>query len=81
MPRLPLSIRDTELPVPEGWDRRPCAYLLLSADAYASSAADARARGWPTAEVHGGKHLDLVRRPASVATALLELERTMLAAV
>jgi pimeloyl-ACP methyl ester carboxylesterase len=80
MPRLPLSVRDTLLPVSEGWDRRPCAYLLLSAEPYAASAADARARGWPTAEVHGGKHLDLVRRPAAVATALLDLERAMLAA-
>jgi pimeloyl-ACP methyl ester carboxylesterase len=80
MPRLPLSVRDTELPVPAGWDRRPCAYLLLSAEPYAASAADARARGWPTAEVHGGKHLDLVRRPAAVATALLDLQRAMLAA-
>jgi pimeloyl-ACP methyl ester carboxylesterase len=80
MPRLPLSVRDIELPVPEGWGRRPCAYLLLSAEPYAESAADARARGWPTAELHGGKHLDLVRRPADVATALLELERAMLTA-
>lgn len=80
MPRVPLSVRDIELPVPEGWDRRPCAYLLLSAEPYAASAANARARGWPTAEVHGGKHLDLVRRPAAVATALLDLQRAMLAA-
>lgn len=80
MPRLPLSVRDTELPVPEGWDRRPCAYLLLSAGPYASSAADARARGWPTVQVPGGKHLDLVSRPATVATALLDLQRAMLAA-
>ena len=80
MPRLPLSVRDTELPVPAGWDRRPCAYLLLSAEPYAASAADARARGWPTAELRGGKHLDLVHRPAAVARALLDLQRAMLAA-
>jgi hypothetical protein len=80
MPRLPLSVVDVELPVPGGWDRRPCAYLLLSAEPYASSAARARARGWPAAEVHGGKHLDLVRRPTTVATALVDLQRAMLAA-
>ena len=74
MPRLPLSVRDIELPVPEGWDRRPCSYLLLSAEPYAANAADARARGWPTPEVHGGKYLDPVRRPAAVATALLDLD-------
>ena len=79
MPRLPLSSVQMELPIPDGWDRRPCAYLLLSAQPYASSAADARARGWPVAEIEGGKHLDLVRRPAAVATALLDLERAMLA--
>lgn len=79
MPRLRLSSLQTELPVPEGWDRRPCAYLLLSAQPYAPSAADARARGWPVAEIEGGKHLDTVRRPAAVATALLRLERAMLA--
>jgi hypothetical protein len=80
MPRLALSVRDIALPVPEGWDRRPCAYLLLSAEPYAASAAQARTRGWPTAEVPGGKHLDIVRRPAEVARTLLDLERAMLAA-
>ena len=79
MPRLPLSFLQTEVPVPDGWDRRPCAYLLLSAQVYTPSAADARARGWPVAEIEGGKHLDPVRRPATVATALLDLERAMLA--
>ena len=80
MPRLTVAVLHTELPVPAGWDRRPCAYLLLSAEPYAPSAADARARGWSVAEVPWGKHLDLVRRPATVATALLDLERAMLAA-
>jgi hypothetical protein len=79
MPRLPLSFLQAELPVPDGWDRRPCAYVLLSAQPYAPSAADARARRWPVAEIEGGKHLDPVRRPAAVATALLTLERAMLA--
>lgn len=77
MPRLPLSSLQREVPVPDGWDRRPCAYLLLSAQPYAPVAADARARGWPVAEIKGGKHLDLVRRPAAVAAALLDLERAM----
>jgi hypothetical protein len=79
MPRLPLSFLKAEVPVPDGWDRRPCAYLLLSTQPYAPSAADARARGWPVAEIEGGKHLDPVRTPATVATALLNLERAMLA--
>jgi hypothetical protein len=79
MPRLPLSFLRIEVPVPDGWDRCPCAYLLLSAEPYATSAADARARGWPVAEIEGGKHLDPVSRPAAVAAALLTLERRMLA--
>ena len=79
MPRVPLSVLQSEVPVPDGWERRPCAYLLLSAQPYAPGAADARARGWPVAEIEGGKHLDLVRRPATVAAALLDLERAMLA--
>jgi hypothetical protein len=77
MPRVPLSSLRTALPVPSGWDRRPCGYLLLSAEPYATSAADARARGWPVAEIEGGKHLDPVRRPATVAAALLDLEHAM----
>jgi hypothetical protein len=77
MPRMPLSFVQTEVPIPPGWDRRPCAYLLLS-EPYAPSAADARARGWPVCEIAGGKHLDPLRRPAAVATALLNLERAML---
>ena len=76
MPRLPVSFLRSELRVPDGWDRRPCAYLLLS-QPYAPSAAAARARGWPVAELEGGKHLDLLRRPAEVATALIHLQRAM----
>jgi hypothetical protein len=63
MPRLPLSSLQMEIPIPDGWDRRPCAYLLLSAQPYAPSAAHARSRGWPVAEIEGGKHLDPVRPP------------------
>jgi hypothetical protein len=70
-------LRSTDVPIPPGWDRRPCAYLLLS-EPYAPSAADAGARGWPLCEIADGKHLDPVRRPAAVATALLNLERAML---
>lgn len=50
-----------------------------SVEPYAPAATDARARGWPVAEFEGGNHLDLVRRPATVAAALLDLERRMVA--
>jgi hypothetical protein len=77
MPRLPLHYFDASVPVPEGWDRRACAYLLLSADVYGDSAAAARDRSWAVSELHGEHHLAPVTSPLAVATALLELERDL----
>ena len=77
MPRVPLSALLEPVPIPGQWEQRRCAYVLLSAQPYAPSAADARARGWPVAEIRGGKHLDPVRRPAAVTAALLDVERAM----
>jgi hypothetical protein len=42
MPRLPLAYFEASVPLPDDWDARPCAYLLLTGDAYGESAADAR---------------------------------------
>jgi hypothetical protein len=53
MPRLPLSYFEAIVSVPDGWDARPCAYLLLAGEPYGESAAEARARGWPVAEIPG----------------------------
>jgi pimeloyl-ACP methyl ester carboxylesterase len=50
MPSLPLADFEERLPSPAGWERRPCAYLLLS-DAYREAAAEARERGWPVEEI------------------------------
>jgi pimeloyl-ACP methyl ester carboxylesterase len=77
MSPLRLSSLLKPVPIPDHWERRACAYVLLSAESYARSAADARARGWPVAEVPGGKHLDPVRRPRDVTSALLDVERAM----
>jgi hypothetical protein len=77
MPRVRLSSLLEPVQVPGQWEQRPCGYVLLSAQPYAPSAADARARGWPVAEIRGGKHLDSVRRPAAVTAALLDVERAM----
>jgi hypothetical protein len=77
MPAMRLSSLLEPVPVPEHWERRACAYVLLSAESDATSAADARARDWPVAEIPGGKHLDPVCRPRDVMTALLDLERAM----
>lgn len=78
MPRLPLSYFDATVPVPEGWEARPCAYLLLSGEPYGESAADARGRGWPVAEIAGVKHLAIATEPIAVTDELLELERALL---
>lgn len=75
MPRLPLSYFEARVPVPDGWTRRPCAYLLLSADSYAHSAGEARALGWPVLEIHGVQHLAMATDPIPVTEALLDLER------
>ena len=80
MPRLPMSYFEGRPPVPEGWDRRRCAYLLLSEEPYAGAAADARARGWPTAALPGAHHLSPVTHPQAVTDALLALERALLEA-
>jgi pimeloyl-ACP methyl ester carboxylesterase len=77
MPHLPLSYFEVNVPLPAGWDTRPCAYLLFTAEAYGPSAAEARDRGWEVAEVHGVRHLAMATAPVAVAEALLELERTL----
>jgi hypothetical protein len=76
MPRLPLSYFDASVPVPDGWDAYPCAYLLLT-DPYRESAADARGRGWPVAEIPDVQHLAMATEPISVTDALLGLERAL----
>jgi hypothetical protein len=75
MPRLPLAYFEASVPLPERWDERPCAYVLLSRDPYGESAADARGRGWPVAEIEGAHHLALVTDASDITAALLGLER------
>jgi pimeloyl-ACP methyl ester carboxylesterase len=78
MPCLPLSYFEATVPLPQDWgDRRPCAYLLLSATPYRQSAAEARAHGWPVTEIHGVQHLAIATNPIPVTEALLDLERSL----
>jgi hypothetical protein len=77
MPRLPLSYFKASVPLPDGWDSRRCAYLLFAAEPYGRSAAEARARGWPVAEIQGAKHLAMAIEPIAVTEALLDLERAL----
>jgi pimeloyl-ACP methyl ester carboxylesterase len=73
MPRVPLACIEQRIPSPAGWDRRPCAYLLLS-DAYRNAAAEARQRDWHVEEITGAQHLHLVVAAEAVTDALLRLE-------
>jgi pimeloyl-ACP methyl ester carboxylesterase len=77
MPRLPLAYFETSVPVPPGWDEPRCAYLLFDRDTYGESAADARRRGWPVAEIPAANHLALLTDAESVVGALIELEREL----
>jgi pimeloyl-ACP methyl ester carboxylesterase len=76
MPRLPLSHFSASVPLPDGWDACPCAYILLTGP-HRESAADARGRGWPVAEIPGVQHLAMATEPIAVTDTLLELERAL----
>jgi|SRR5439155_21111625 len=72
MPSLPLAYLEQRIPSPAGWDRRSCAYLLLS-DAYRDVAAEAREREWPVEEITGAQHLHIAVAPEAVTDALIRL--------
>lgn len=69
--RLPVSYFEGSLPVPEGWDDRPAAYLAFG-DTYEEERSEARRRGWPVTTL-SGEHLHLLVDPQQVATDLLDL--------
>ena len=69
LPRLPVSYFEDQVPVPASWSATRSGYVLLS-EAYAADAARAAGRGWPVVSERGA-HLDLVTRPAEIATAIL----------
>jgi hypothetical protein len=64
-PRLPLSYYEQQIPVPAGWDDRPCGYLLFGPP-YDRMAQDARERGWDVEQTPGG-HLHQLVDPDTVA--------------
>ena len=77
MPRLPLAYFAASVPVPAGWDRWPCGYLLFASEPYGDSAAEARRRGWPVVELSDAHHLALVADPLTVTDALLRIKRAL----
>lgn len=78
MPRLPRSCFEAKAPLPDGWDACPCAYLLVAAEPYLQSAAEARRCGWPVVEIPGAQHLATATDPVAVTDALLALERGLI---
>jgi hypothetical protein len=70
-PQLPLSYFEDSLPVPEGWDNRPAAYLAFG-DAYGCERGEAERRQWPVITAPG-MHLQLINDPERVATDLINL--------
>jgi hypothetical protein len=61
------------LPAVPGWPDAPCGYLELSPH-YEAAAARARREGWAYRHLPG-RHFELLRRPADVAEAILDLTR------
>ena len=70
-PRLPLSYYEQQIPVPDGWDNRPCGYLLFGPP-YDRMARDARERGWNIDHVPG-QHLHQLVDPDTVATRIIAM--------
>jgi hypothetical protein len=70
-PTVPLSYYEQRIPVPDGWDDHPCAYLEFS-PGYRGRAEQARERGWRVARLPGG-HLNQLVDPAGTARVLIEL--------
>jgi hypothetical protein len=68
LPTLPLSYFEGVIPVPTGWMRTSCRYVLLS-EAYREEAEEATSRGWQVYELLGS-HLDILTRPVEVAESL-----------
>jgi hypothetical protein len=71
--RLPLSYYEESIPVPAGWDDRPCGYLLFGPP-YDPMARDARERGW-TVEYLPGRHLHQLVDPETVTSRIVAMTR------
>lgn len=69
--QLPVSYFEESLPVPEGWDRSPMAYLAFG-DTYVEERDEAARRGWPVSTLPAG-HLHMLIDPDRVAAELVVL--------
>ncbi len=71
LPRVPLSMYDELINVPEDWPEAPCAYLSLSSG-YPRAVAAALQHGWPQRQLDT-QHFAPYGAPAGAAQALVEL--------
>jgi hypothetical protein len=70
-PRLPLSYYEQQIPVPAGWDNRPCGYLVFGPP-YDRMAQEARERGWDVDRIPG-HHLHQLVDPDTVTARLVAM--------
>lgn len=71
VPRLHVGYFEEQIPVPPGWDAKPCGYLRFS-EAYVAEAEEARRRGW-TVEHLPGQHLHQLVDPDAVAERIVAM--------
>lgn len=69
--RLPLAYFDESLPVPQGWDNVPCAYLAFG-ETYAREKVEAARRSWPVRTL-SGEHLHMLSHPETVTAEICDL--------
>jgi hypothetical protein len=74
VPRLPLAYFEEEIPVPPGWDAKPCGYLRFS-EAYVAEAEAAGRRGWAVEHLRG-LHLHQLVDPDAVAERIATMTRS-----
>jgi hypothetical protein len=74
MPRLPMGYFEEQIPLPPGWDAKPCGYLRFS-EAYAPEAEEAARRGWLVSHLPG-EHLHQVVDPDAVAERIVTMTRS-----
>jgi len=70
-PRLPLSYYEQQIPVPDGWDSRPCGYLLFGPP-YDRMAQESRERGWDVDHIPG-RHLHQLVDPDTVTARIVTM--------
>ncbi|HEX8631884.1 MAG TPA: alpha/beta hydrolase [Catenuloplanes sp.] len=74
VPRLPIGYFEERIPVPPGWDAKPCGYLRFS-EAYVMEAEAAVRRGWAVEHLPG-RHLHQLVDPEAVAGRIVTMTRS-----